>query len=190
MFQELFIALFKAGLPIAAVSYGLVWWAVRNRHIELPGSVGDMEKEVKRLAKNAETKKSGDPVHDKWLAFGGGFYGVMGVFTYVVVEFGDIIDFFAQFSGFGDLLSSLSFNLVIGFFLNAVMNFVVAITWPMYWLTHIHSNYIWIWAIVAYAAYWGGARLALQQSGKGGLPLAQVVSAVRGRWAMIKGRKH
>ena len=34
-----------------------------------------------------------DPVHNKWLAFGGGFYGIVGLLTYAVVEFGELRDF-------------------------------------------------------------------------------------------------
>lgn len=161
MLHELISALFKAGLPIAAASYGLVWWALRNNYLEPPGSVGDMEKETKRLAKDKETKKNGDLVHNKWMAFGGGFYGVVGVLTYLFVELGEIRDFFAQFGGFSDLFSRLSLDLLVRLFIDSIMNFVVAIAWPVYWIGDFAGKYIWLWLVVAYSSYWAGARMAL-----------------------------
>lgn len=168
MLMQLFSALFKAGLPIAAISYGLVWWALRNNYLNVSKSVGDMEKDVKQRAKEQKKKKEknhGDVVHNKWMAFGGGFYGVVGVFTYLVVELGEIRDFLAQFSGFGNLLSRLSVDLLVGLFIDSIMNFIVAVTWPVYWLGTVAGEYIWMWFIVAYLAYWAGARLALHRAG-------------------------
>lgn len=168
MLQELFTALFKAGLPIAALSYGLVWWALRNEYLGGAASVGAMEKEAKRQSKENKEKKeknSGDLVHNKWMAFGGGFYGVVGVLTYLVVELGEIREFVTQFSGFGDLVSRISINLLVGLFIDSIMNFVVAIAWPVYWLGDFAGEYIWLWFVVAYGAYWTGARLALRRAG-------------------------
>lgn len=166
MFQEIFIALFKAGLPVGIASYALVWWALRNNYLDGVDDISSMESEVKRLSKDKESKPKGDLVHNKWLAFGGGFYGVVGVLTYAVVELGEIRDFLVQFSGIGDLLSSLSIGLFIGLIVDAFANFIVAIAWPIYWLSDIRSDYIWIWFPVAYLGYWTGARLALQHAGK------------------------
>lgn len=110
-----------------------------------------------------------NPVHKKWLAFGGGFYGVMALVTYVVVELLEIRDFFANFSSIFDFLSGISFNLLVGLLVNSIMNFVAAIAWPAYWLNNIRSDYPWVWIVAAYAGYWLGSRYALRQQ-------AQIVS--------------
>ena len=107
-----------------------------------------------------------NPVHNKWLAFGGGFYGVVGLLTYAVVELGEIRDFITQFDGFLSLFSDITLELFIGFFINSIVNFVVAIAWPAYWLNNISSNYIWIWFVAAYAGYSAGIRFALHQATK------------------------
>ena len=105
-----------------------------------------------------------NPVHNKWLAFGGGFYGLVGLLTYAVVEWGEITEFLGGFDSFSDLQAALSVGTLIGLFVDALMNFIVAITWPMYWMRHIESNAIWIWFLVAYGAYWAGTQLALKHS--------------------------
>jgi hypothetical protein len=92
------------------------------------------------------------PVHAKWLKFGGGFYGVVGLLTYAVVELKELRDFFLGFESLSALLAQFGFNMLIGLFIEAVKNFVVAIAWPVYWLSDIRSNHVWAWFVVAYAA--------------------------------------
>jgi hypothetical protein len=79
------------------------------------------------------------------------------------VELGEIRDFFQQFESIGALISSLSIGLFIGLIIDGLMNFIVAITWPAYWISSIGSGHIWIWFAVAYAGYWAGVRIALHQ---------------------------
>jgi hypothetical protein len=105
-----------------------------------------------------------NPVHNKWLRFGGGFYGVVGLLTYAVVELGEIRDFFTQFDGLASLISDISVDLFIGLFIDSIKNFVVAIAWPIYWLSDIRSDHIWIWFVVAYLSYWAGSRYALHKT--------------------------
>ena len=104
-----------------------------------------------------------NPVHNKWLAFGGGFYGVVGLLTYLVVELGEISDFITGFDGFLSFFSNISLGLFIGLFIDSIVNFVVAIAWPAYWLSDINSDYIWMWFVAAYAGYWAGTRFALSR---------------------------
>jgi hypothetical protein len=163
MIHEILIAVLKVGLPVGLASYALVWWALKKDYLGSVVSLKDFEKEVKRLAKDKELKKQGDPVHKKWLAFGGGFYGVVGLLTYAFVELGEIRDFFAQFESISALISSISLNTFIGLIVDALKNFIVAIAWPVYWMSNISGNRIWIWFAAAYGGYWAGARLALNQ---------------------------
>ena len=210
MLLELLGAMLIAGLPVAAASYGLVWWSLRQGYIGSANSLKELERGFKHrskeisAAKKSEKKnrksarksarKSGQSIgkmskakslglalasakeqarqpgpsvlntfHGKWLAFGGGFYGVVGLLTYGVVELGELRDFFLGFESLSALLAHFGLDMLIGIFVGAVTNFVVAIAWPVYWLSDIHSDYIWVWFMVAYAAYWAGAKLALQR---------------------------
>ena len=179
MIEEFFRALFQAGIPVAITSFLLAWWALKNGYIDSVSGLKEFENEVKRLSKakskNKKNKKNSkeegkhedihqmNPVHNKWLRFGGGFYGVMGLLTYAVVELGEIRDFFVQFDGLTGLISGLTVELLIGFFVNSITNFIVAIAWPVYWLSDIRSDYIWIWFVLAYLGYWAGSRFALHR---------------------------
>ena len=191
MVREFIRALFLAGMPVALASYALVWWSLRQGYLGPVGSVRDMEKGIKLMSKKRKqdrkqrkaAKKSGeaeptveaegmsiyrvDPVHNKWLAFGGGFYGIVGLLTYAVVEVGELIDFFTSFESFAALLEQFGFNMFVNLLVEAVMNFVVAIAWPVYWMSEFSMNNIWIWFGVAYLGYWAGVKLAVHRFGQG-----------------------
>ena len=191
MIRELLRALFLAGLPVAATSFLLVWWSLRQGYLAPAGSVRAMEKNMKQQSKQRRqerkqrkaAKKSGqalpltgtegapgariDLVHNKWLAFGGGFYGVVALITYVVVEFGELRDFFLGFESLAALLAGFGISMLVNLLVDAVMNFVVAIAWPAYWMSEVASSHIWIWFGVAYLGYWAGVKGALQRYGRG-----------------------
>ena len=109
------------------------------------------------------TDKKFHPAHSKWLAFGGGFYGVVGLVTYAVIECIEIRDFFANFEGIIHFLQEISFELLISLLINSIMNFVAAIAWPFYWITNIHSQHIWLWFFAAYGGYYAGTRFAIHK---------------------------
>jgi uncharacterized membrane protein YqjE len=188
MVRELFRAFFMAGIPVAVASYLLIWWALKNKYLQGASNLKDVEVHFKGVSKARSRKKKDEkklrkkgggavvmktgqqeehkmnPVHNKWLSFGGGFYGVVGLLTYAVVELGEIRDFITQFDGLSSLISDITLDLFIGFFINSITNFIVAIAWPVYWLSDIRSDYIWIWFLAAYAGYWAGTRFALHQA--------------------------
>ena len=96
----------------------------------------------------------------KWVAFGGGFYGVMAVLTYLVVEFYEILDFLLGENGFWETVTNLGVSDVINFFINSIMNFITAIVWPVYWLKSIHGYAAWVWFVAVYLGYCLGQLLA------------------------------
>lgn len=183
MIATFFLASIKVGVPVAVASYLLVWWAMKKQYFGQVDNLKMLESKVKGLrsaksqnkknkSKKSENSNSEDaeqapemnPFHNKWLSFGGGFYGVVGLLTYAVVELGEIRDFFSNFDGLISLITDITPDLFIGFIINSIMNFVAAIAWPWYWMDKIHTDHIWIWFIVAYIGYWAGSRYALHQA--------------------------
>jgi len=184
MILELLRALLLAGLPVGAASFFLFTWALRRR---APGGVrslkvlqSELKAESKERAKLKKSQKRDvasllaegaqfsrdaqlDLIHTKWLRFGGGFYGVVALITYAVVELGDLWAFAMRFESFWMLIANFGLNTLIGLLVNALQNFIVAIAWPAWWLSNISSQYVWFWFVAAYAGYWAGARLALHR---------------------------
>ncbi|WP_223789041.1 hypothetical protein [Marinicella meishanensis] len=96
----------------------------------------------------------------KWVDFGGGFYGVVAVLTYLVVEFWEVVDFLTSEATVLDTLAALGVGDVVNFFINSLMNFITAIAWPAYWLNKVDGAPVWVWFVVAYAGYYTGQVLA------------------------------
>lgn len=194
MLLEILRAIAVAGLPVGLATYALVWWSLRQGYIDPAITVKEVEQRFKRISKERSAARKDrkrrrsdrdaersptpqalaalgqpgmNPVHAKWLKFGGGFYGVVGLLTYAVVELKELRDFFMGFESLSTLFAQFGLDMLIGLLIEAVRNFVVAIAWPVYWLSEIRSNYIWAWIIVAYGAYWAGAKLALRRFGGG-----------------------
>jgi len=181
MIAELFKALFAAGIPVAVCSFLLAWWALKNRYVGTVDSIRGLEQEVKRLSKSkskkgrkskkdaAESQLAEPPrmsaFHNKWLSFGGGFYGVVALMTYAVIELKEVRDFVADLGGLLAMLSNISLDLLIQFLINSFVNFISAVTWPIYWMSAISSSHIWIWFLLAYAGYWAGTRYAVYRAG-------------------------
>jgi hypothetical protein len=118
-----------------------------------------------RLAEGAHFSRDAqlDLLHNKWLKFGGGFYGVVGLLTYAVVEAGELWNFAIGFESIWMLMSKFGLDALINLAVNALRNFIVAVAWPAYWLSNIDSQYVWLWFLAAYGGYWASARLALQR---------------------------
>jgi hypothetical protein len=175
------LIILKPIIPIGMTSFVLVWWALRQNYLGGAASLDEYErwkkaenrsrKEEKKRRKEAKrnglsedpvdakfedksAKKKFDPLHSKWMEFGGGFYGVVAFFTYLLVELGEVRDLLLHFS---DLFRGGLISMVVQFFIESIKNFITAIAWPAYWLRRIPGD-PWLWVIGAYAGYWLGTR--------------------------------
>lgn len=162
---EIFWALLMAGLPIGLFTFALVWWALRGGHfkesLDTSALISEMTAMVEVHKKSKRGEKTGQhPVQKKWASFGGGFYGVVAFFTYIVIEVQDIAATIMGFGGIGDFLRQLDVGLIVDIFIEALMNFITAVTWPIYWISNIDAAYVWVWFPAAYLGYWQGLKLA------------------------------
>lgn len=160
---ELLRALAFAAVPVGLATFGMVYLALNKGYI-LPGDEGakGIGAELKKMSRKDRKKldKKKDFLHHNWLKFGGGFYGIVALVTYALVELEEIIDFFRNFESFSHFIDTIGIGLVINFFINSILNFVTAITWPIHWVSEIDTDQKILWLIIAYLGYLAGARLA------------------------------
>ena len=170
---EFFWALLMVGVPIGVFTLALVWWALQGRHFKESSDTDALRREIKAMsqrskkgnkkktrAEKKEESRKLHPLQRKWAKFGGGFYGIVAFFTYIVVEVLEIITMIKNFGGFFDFLKQLNFNVIVQMFVQALMNFITAMAWPAYWIKRIDTDQVWIWFVMAYAGYWAGLKLA------------------------------
>jgi hypothetical protein len=162
---EVLWALLLVGVPIALFTLAMVWWALQRGYFgELLDSRA-LGHEMKALSRNNKKNRGKgtapkDPLQKKWAKFGGGFYGIVAFFTYIVVEVTEIATMIIGFGGFADFLRQLNFNVIIKIFIEGATNFITAMIWPVYWMGRIDTHQTWIWFLMAYAGYWSGLRAA------------------------------
>ena len=162
---DLFKALLLAGVPVAVFTLVLVRWALNRGYFQETSNTRALGREMKAMRKsrkkgNGSEQAPQHPLQKKWAKFGGGFYGIMAFFTYIVVETTDITTTIVNFGGFMDFLKQLNIGLVINMLIEALTNFITAMIWPAYWLDRIDSNQPWVWLAIAYGGYWLGLKQA------------------------------
>ena len=180
LMAEIWRALWSMALPVGAFSFALVWWAINRGYLAGNGGVSGLGKEMKALSDERKRarklrgkirkgkapdqpveQRKFDPVQEKWMKFGGGFYGIVAFYTYVLIEWREVVDFVANFGGFLEMIKQVSIGAVIGLIVKSIVNFVAAIAWPFYWISRADQAYLWVWFVAAYGGYWLGLRLAL-----------------------------
>jgi len=93
LITETIRALLFMGLPVAALSFGLAWWALRHGILEARDDFDTLAREIEDFGRRKkEDRGKLNPVHEKWFRFGGGFYGVVALYTYALVEWGEVLD--------------------------------------------------------------------------------------------------
>lgn len=161
--NEILEVLLKLALPVGGLSFLMVWYALRRGMLSGDGGVRALSKEIEAMGKARKKEEKPariNPVHDKWLKFGGGFYGTVALYTYGLIEWREISAVIASRGGIMAFFDNLSIDLLINMFIEGLMNFIAAISWPVYWISEFGAERIWIWGGIAYAGYWLGMQAA------------------------------
>ncbi|NQZ07990.1 MAG: hypothetical protein HRT35_12580 [Algicola sp.] len=173
MLLSFFYAIFGAFLPLLAISFMLAHWFVKMQPDTADNAqqtstrvfkaqLADFNKAEKRRKKQKHYVSDLNPVQAKWLIFGGNFYGVVALYTYLLVELADLAKFFREFTSVSDFINRINLGMLIDQLIQALMNFITAITWPKYWIETIEGhNAEFIWLGMAYLGYLAGIKAAL-----------------------------
>ena len=152
-----------SAIPAGILAYLLFTWSIRTGRLTKTGTHKSLQAELKGLKtslKEDKAAKSKNPIHNKWMQFGGGFYGIMALWTFMVIELAEVIDFIRSFEIYETINQQIVIDLAIAFIKNSLMNFLTAITWFLHWLDEVPDNMRLVWFALAYGGYWAGLQLA------------------------------
>ena len=160
--MEYIEAAIKLAIPVMMMSWWVHSWLVRNGLVDPKSSQKETEEAVKNIRKSDEQASSdtGDFWTRRWLKFGGGFYGLTALWTFVVIEIKDFFWLITHPQQAIELLSSGFVNVLVAFLQNQAMNFVQAFTWIVNWSGHGFSL---IWFFAAYGGFYVGMKLAKEK---------------------------
>ena len=153
MIVDVFKAIVYAGIPIAIISYYLIVLTQQKTALK--------PKNPKKLKQDNLIQQM---VYKKWLKFGTGFYGVVAFITYVHIEIYQIIEFIRNFDDFQHFIDNLGFSMILGFFIEALMNFITAFMWPIYWYKYLPIGSFWIWVTIAILSHSIATKYALTKN--------------------------
>ncbi len=156
-------ALLKLGLPAMLLSWLIFRWLFAEgrigrevNHKALNSALKDNRKSLKKTLKKSNNRNVRF-VYNRWAWFGGGFYGLAGLWTFFFIESSDLISFLSN----GDYLAPFSgdvVDIIISFLINQISNSIQALLWFSYWPGPGDSMLLWI--VAGYFGYWAGIELA------------------------------
>lgn len=143
--NDAWVASYSAGLPLFVISFGMVYWALKRGYLTEAILAND-EHEY-------DDTDVSNPLYQKWFMFGGGFYGLMAVITYIFVESNEIIGFVMQYPSLAAMIDQISVGAIIKLLIDSIMNLIVAATWFLYWPKQMVMGSGLLWLLVAYLGY-------------------------------------
>lgn len=186
MIVEIIRALLLGAAPVTAFTYLVLQWSVATGRLAPFSDEEALDEQYKeqRKAKKAEKKalkealeKGEEPakkeddrplldksrgeefLHNKVMFFGGGYYGTMALFAYAVIELDEIFEFLGVVFTPGAWFEYLTFQLIVGFFINTIMNIVGAFTWFVTLQNYVSMGNGWIWLGASYVGYMSGVKI-------------------------------
>jgi hypothetical protein len=157
---EFLEAVFKLGLPVLLLSWALINRLYRTGKITEGADPKAVKFTLKQLKKgwDKEDRSKSDFAQNKWMRFGGGFYGVTALATFIIMEVTDALSFLWDFPGFTELFKGGLVSFVIGLVTNQFETFISSLIWFAYWSGDDHTLIVWV--IIPYLGYLAGLNLA------------------------------
>lgn len=94
------------------------------------------------------------------MTFGGGFYGLVALLTFVVIELTQITQFWLGVESWGDITALFSISAIVAMFVDSIVNMIKAAVWFSYWPDVLSSKNFLVCILMAYIGYRIGAKLA------------------------------
>ena len=171
-FNTIASALLDIFLPVLALSTLVLYWINHSA----PADSVRQEPSTDSKLQLADTPNSVSQkpatakaafLQKKWVQFGGGFYGMLGLLTYLHVEWLELSNLLTNFATLEFSIANIVSELLIKFVIESLLNLLTAITWPFYWLGKTSQFPVWLSFVAAYSGYYVGqwlSRLLLRRS--------------------------
>ena len=154
-------AILYAGFPVALFSFLMVYYAYLKGYLSPDMSIKVAFKnkdDDNKLSK--KNKKQLLFFHSKWLTFGGGFYGLMALLTFMYIEIEQAVLWLLNASNLQYFLDLFTISAMINMLVESFLNMVKAALWFTYWPSVFDMGNGIAWILVAYLGYRAGSKLA------------------------------
>lgn len=152
-FLLLLEAIIKLGIPMVILSWIIFTWLYGGGDLDRNAGRKSIEAQVKKIKKHGGNSNY---MMEKWMWFGSGFYGLAGLWTFAVIEIGDLLRVIFNPSSIPESFDHGFVTAAVELVLNQLGNLITAFLWFSYWA----DNGIITWLLVAYVGCWIGVELA------------------------------
>jgi len=151
--QDVLEAIFVLGLPVATLSWFLIRRLRLKGHISADSTVGEKREHLTKLKSDwkADAPESPGFLEQRWMKFGGGFYGITATTTFFMIEAGELWQFLLNLPGTDGLFKGGLIDFIVGVIINQIQNFISAFIWFGYWVDD--GDFLLVWLLVPYGAY-------------------------------------
>ena len=162
LISEAFEALLIAGLPVFLFSFFMVYFSYHKGYLSSDVSIRNAFKSKDNPSSQLSKKNKKNLLffHSKWVTFGGGFYGLIAVLTFLIIEILQIFNFWINVSSWKDVTDLFSISALVSMFVDSIINMITAAIWFTYWPDKLQSSHFILWVLIAYFCYRMGAQYA------------------------------
>lgn len=148
--------------PVALLAWLLYGRLYAGGQLERGLDKKSFKTSMKRIRSESKGNR-GDFLLNRWMKFGGGFYGLVAFWTFACIEVSELAGFLVNFPGFAQLLADGILSFVISVVVNQVLNLVSALVWVTWWPGTVMGASPALWFALAYGGYLFGLYLAQRE---------------------------
>lgn len=146
-------------VPVALLAWLLFGRLYARGELERGLDKKSFKASMKRIRSESKKNRS-DFLHSRWMKFGGGFYGLVTLWTFACIEVTEVAGFVQNFPGFAALFADGILNFIISVAVNQMLNLVSALVWMTWWPGQVMGAHPALWIAMAYGGYLCGLQLA------------------------------
>ncbi|MDO8864036.1 hypothetical protein Q6D67_20320 [Haliea sp. E1-2-M8] len=149
-------------VPLALLAWLLFGRLYARGQLERGLDKKSFKASLKRIRSESKTNR-GDFLHNRWMKFGGGFYGLAAFWTFACIEVTEVTGFILNFPGFAALFADGIPAFFISLAVNQVLNLASALAWVTWWPGQVFGASPALWLALAYGGYLCGLQLAQRE---------------------------
>jgi len=156
-------AILFVGLPVGIFSFLMVYFSYQKGYLSTDIELKDaFKKKNTQSSLSRKHKKDLLFLHSKWVTFGGGFYGLIALLTFIIIELTQVVNFLFSITGWQDIISLFSFDTLIAMIIDSITNMIQAVIWFSYWPNKFNTENFIVWILIAYICYRLAAKYAMR----------------------------
>ena len=158
-------AILFVGIPVGVFSFLMIYFSYQKGYLSTDVELKDAFKKKNNNTQSSLSRKHKKDLlflHSKWVTFGGGFYGLIALLTFIIIELTQVVNFLFSITGWQDIIALFSFDTLIAMIIDSITNMIQAVIWFSYWPSKFNTENFVVWILIAYTSYRFAEKFAMR----------------------------